>query len=105
MPDPDPRPVELHVERSKHLKIRWADGHESVIPLRDLRKACPCAPCAEARRDSETNPLAVKEPEHDVQAMTTVDSAALVGNYALQIRWKDGHDAGIYPFGLLRSLG
>ena len=37
--------------------------------------------------------------------MVTVDEAELVGRYALRIRWKDGHDSGVYDFALLRSLG
>ena len=32
------------------------------------------------------------------------DRAELVGRYALQIFWNDGHSAGIYAFDYLRSL-
>jgi DUF971 family protein len=28
-----------------------------------------------------------------------------VGRYAIQIRWSDGHESGIYPFRRLRDLG
>ena len=28
-----------------------------------------------------------------------------VGNYALSLRWGDGHDGGIYSFAFLRRLG
>jgi DUF971 family protein len=31
-------------------------------------------------------------------------SVAPVGNYALQFRWSDGHDTGIYTFEYLRKL-
>jgi len=27
-----------------------------------------------------------------------------VGNYAVSLTWKDGHNTGIYPFRLLRRL-
>ena len=27
-----------------------------------------------------------------------------IGRYAVRLRWSDGHSAGIYEFGLLRSL-
>ena len=27
-----------------------------------------------------------------------------VGNYAVEIRWSDGHDTGIYPFDRLRAM-
>jgi DUF971 family protein len=28
-----------------------------------------------------------------------------IGNYAVQIKWSDGHDTGLYPFNMIRSLG
>jgi DUF971 family protein len=37
--------------------------------------------------------------------MATIASAELVGNYAVRVRWADGHDTGIYDFALLRALG
>jgi DUF971 family protein len=35
---------------------------------------------------------------------TQVADARLVGNYALQITWGDGHDTGIYDFRYWRSI-
>jgi ATP-binding protein involved in chromosome partitioning len=102
---PQSQPIELNLKRSTHLEIQWADGHRSVIPVLQLRKACPCAACRAAREERERNPLAVSQPVRDPHDMVTVDRAELVGNYGLRIRWKDGHGAGIYDFGLLRSLG
>jgi DUF971 family protein len=32
------------------------------------------------------------------------ESAELVGRYALQIHWSDGHSSGIYTFTYLRTL-
>jgi DUF971 family protein len=34
----------------------------------------------------------------------TAESAELVGNYALKIRFSDGHDTGIYSWSYLRSI-
>jgi DUF971 family protein len=103
--DPRTQPVRLDFERTKHLKIRWADGHESVIPLQRLREACPCAVCqAEHAEDAKEVGMAGEGKTHDPERVT-VAKADLVGNYAVQIRWEDGHDAGIYDFALLRSLG
>jgi DUF971 family protein len=103
--DPRTQPIELNLERAKRLEIRWADGHHSVIPLLQLRRACPCAACQATREEHEHNPLVVNPPVQNPQEMVTVDEAELVGNYALRIRWKDGHAAGIYDFELLRELG
>ena len=105
MSDARTQPVELNLERSRQLTIRWADGHQSVIPLRELRRACPCASCRAARDQQERDPLAVVQPVDSLEESLTVDSAELAGNYALRIRWKDGHDTGLYDFALLRSLG
>jgi DUF971 family protein len=33
-----------------------------------------------------------------------VQAIQVVGRYALQLFWRDGHDTGIYSFELLRSL-
>lgn len=32
-------------------------------------------------------------------------SCEYVGNYAIRIRWSDGHDTGLYNFKLLRERG
>lgn len=98
-------PVELNLKRTEHLHIRWADGQESVIPLTQLRQACPCATCRAAREERDRKAPAAIRPAENQQDMVTADMAELVGNYGLRIRWKDGHEAGIYDFGLLRSLG
>jgi DUF971 family protein len=80
------------------VKIRWADGHESVYPARALRLACPCAGCVDettgqrrvGARDVPQNVVPVKiEP---------------TGNYGMSVRWSDGHRTGIYAFDLLRKL-
>lgn len=99
------RPIELKLERDKHLRIQWADGCASVIPLDELRRACPCASCREAREQFRGGGLTVLQPEPDLALMTTAETAELVGNYGLRVRWRDGHDAGIYDFAMLRTLG
>lgn len=104
MSDPKTQPVELNLKRTKHLQIRWADGGETTIPLPRLRKACPCATCRATREEQQRNPLVVSQPVQNPHEMVIVDDAELVGNYAVRIRWRDGHDTGIYDFALLRAL-
>lgn len=87
------RPLDLEIEGDRVLRIRWANGEESVLPLPFLRHRCPCATCR-AERDAGSGP-----PQ-----ATRVASAELVGNYALKITWADGHNAGIYDFQYLRRL-
>jgi ATP-binding protein involved in chromosome partitioning len=92
-----PSAIRQHGPRS--LAIRWADGHESLFDVRELRLACGCAQCVdewtgEERLDAsavpgDVHPLAIRP----------------VGRYAIQIDWSDGHATGIYPFRRLRELG
>ncbi len=104
MPRTEIQPVEINLDRIKHLNVRWSDGHESTIPLLQLRKACPCASCREERAERAKNPLVVIPPERNVLEMVTVNKAELAGNYALKITWNDGHDVGLYDFALLREI-
>lgn len=101
-----PQPVELEIDRERgQLQVRWRDGGHTVLTLAALRRACPCATCRAMRAEQADNRLVVISPPADEQAQVSVAEAELVGRYALRITWGDGHDAGIYDFVLLRSLG
>lgn len=97
---PQTTPKEMRwLEKRAEFAMGWADGHQSVFPLLYLRKECPCALCRGEREDH--NPFRViKELPEALKAMT-IDP---VGNYAIQIRWSDGHATGIYTFDFLRRL-
>lgn len=38
------------------------------------------------------------------QAATTIRTIDLVGSSALHIVWQDGHERGIFPYALIRTL-
>ena len=76
------------------LTLHWSDG-ESTVSATRLRAGCRCAPCQSARVRGE--PAAA----HD--ALTLVD-ALPIGHYAVQLRFSDGHERGIYPWAYLRDL-
>ena len=81
----------------QELAIEWDDGHRTVYTARELRQACPCAGCVDeitGRRTLNVDAVPVDTETRDV---------ALVGNYALSIRFSDGHATGIYPFQMLRD--
>ena len=100
------RPIDLDIDRqSGQLRIRWQDGMETAVSLAAVRRQCPCATCRAARAEQSDHRLAVIAPPDDEQKLVTVSQAKLVGRYALQIIWADGHDTGIYDFELLRALG
>lgn len=98
------QPVHLDLQKARELRIQWADGVQTAIPLAALRVACPCATCRALREERQRNPLTVLPAPLNIADMTTVIQAELVGHYALRIHWKDGHDTGIFDFALLRSL-
>ena len=83
------------------VSIAWSDGHRSFYPYAYLRSKCPCASCEENESppDPGTSPFPIlgRKP-------LKPERAELVGRYALQIFWNDGHSTGIYAFDFLRSL-
>src|SRR3954447_26968331 len=95
-------PTGLHLKKTEALDITWADGHQSHLPLRLLRKYCPCAGCQGERDILGRTRLPIVRTTYD--GPITANGAELVGNYALRIEFSDGHNAGIYTFPYLRQL-
>lgn len=91
-------PRELVRVGSGEFKIVWQDGHESRFGARALRLACPCAACV----DEWTGRRLVAEGAAPVDVR--LDDARLVGNYAVQFVFSDGHSTGIFSFETLRGL-
>lgn len=86
------------------LSITWADGAQCTYPLGNLREACPCVECrgGHSRMGREFDPedilRLVPKRSYGMKAIE------MVGNYALQPLWDDGHSTGIYTFEYLRRL-
>jgi DUF971 family protein len=86
------------------LAIAWNDGTESFLKLETLRRACPCAACG-------GEPDVLGQIASRGRGISYTDKSFelvrfdLVGGYALQPRWADGHSTGIYSFTYLRRLG
>ena len=84
------------------LAIAWNDSTESFLKLEMLRRACPCAACG-----GEPDVLGQVLRPHVSYTNKSFELVGfdLVGGYALQPRWADGHSTGIYSFTYLRRLG
>jgi DUF971 family protein len=114
MPIPlDPRKkataVKVHVKTGAGVDITWADGHASHYDFAYLREECPCATCNDERGKKDAfaaaapaansfAPLPMFKPKPRAQAAT------VVGNYAVQISFTDGHSTGIYSYDHLRNI-
>ena len=94
-----PQKIKLAGENNT-LTIQWSDGHLSAYPYQRLRDRCPCATCTEAGPPEPAAPSPLKLYTRTLRPAR----AELVGRYALQIYWNDGHSSGIYSFEYLRSL-
>ena len=83
------------------LAIVWSDGTESYLPLEHLRRACPCAACG-----GEPDVMGNIDRPHLAysDASFRLRGYALVGGYALQPTWEDGHGTGLYTFPFLQRL-
>lgn len=100
------RPTDLRINRREGLRIDWADGHHCHYPLAYLRKQCPCATCRHQREDAAPSGegMSLTVLPANIDRAVEFRDARLVGNYAIQITWADGHATGIYDFRYLRAI-
>jgi DUF971 family protein len=84
------------------LAIAWNDGEETFLRLEALRRACPCAVCG-----GEPDVLGnIDAPEVTYTPQSFIlRGYQIIGGYALQPSWGDGHGTGLYTFAYLRRLG
>jgi len=99
-----PLPTNIDVEKTSGVRITWSDGRVSEYSLRKLRDNCPCAQCKEERAKPPAKKPLLRVLPGNFDGDLVIASAELVGNYALQLTWTDGHSTGIYSFTYLRSL-
>ena len=85
------------------LAIQWSDGTESFFDLQLLRRACPCAACG-GEPDVLGSIMSRDGGMSYTEASFELTGFEIVGGYALQPRWRDGHGTGIYSFQYLRRL-
>lgn len=101
----EPPPTHLDLKKDKGLTVQWADGASSYYSIAYLRKMSPSAEMRELRSEMATNPLTILPSSMaSHRGPLTAASAELVGNYALRIRFSDGHDTGIFSWDYLRSI-
>jgi DUF971 family protein len=93
---PAPTEIKLH-QRSRILEIAFADGRRFSLPYEFLRVHSPSAEVRGHGAGQETLQTGKKDVE--------IVSVEPVGTYAIQPRFSDGHDSGLYSWEYLYDLG
>ena len=91
----EPREI---IDEGDTFSIRWADGETSRFEAAQLRRACACAGCVNEWTGEQT--LKPESVSDDIK----IQEANLVGRYALNFKFSDNHETGIYSFKYLREL-
>ena len=91
-------PTEIRLKQGAQLLVVSFDGGESFeLPCEYLRVF---SPSAEVRGHGLAEPLLVLGKQ-----AVTIKAIEPVGNYAVKLVFSDGHDTGLYTWGLLHELG
>jgi DUF971 family protein len=87
-----------------NIAIKWNDGSESFLSNKIMRDKCPCANCS-GESDVFGNTYKSNSPKLEDNNQYIINRYINIGHYAIRIIWQDGHNAGIYSFEFLKSLG
>jgi len=93
-----PRPTGLVLHKASHaLEVTFEDGAVFTLPCEYLRVE---SPSAEVQGHGPGQKVLVPgKRDVNIAAITPV------GNYAVQLRFDDGHDSGLYSWSYLHELG
>jgi DUF971 family protein len=70
----------LHEVGSYAVGVQWSDGHDSIYPLENLRRFCPCDWC-QGKVQGEIP-----------QANKRLRQFSRLGNQGVFLGWSDGHE-------------
>ena len=91
-------PVQIVEESDSEISIKWSDDVETRYTALTLRSSCPCAGCI----NEWTGEKMLDESK--IPRDISFEHTSIVGRYALNFHFSDGHDTGIFSFGFLRKL-
>lgn len=96
-------PVKIRLNKQETLNIEWSDGRIIKYPLKLLRDESP-----DATNKGETilwKHYAPPPQGPGKPGKYEIEKIEMVGNYAIQIKWKDGYDYGLFSWEYLLNLG
>ena len=91
-------PTQIIEESDREISIKWSDEAETKYDAAQLRRACPCASCV----NEWTGEKMLKD--ENISEDLNFSSISVVGRYALNFHFSDGHETGIFSFQYLRKL-
>jgi DUF971 family protein len=93
-----PWPTELRLNREKsQLTVAYDSGERFVLAAEYLRVESPSAE-VQGHGPGQKQVVTGKE-------QVTIEALEPVGNYAVRIRFDDGHDTGLFTWDYLHELG
>jgi DUF971 family protein len=108
MPLADPKSIKVNISTGSGVDIEWKDGHNTHYAFQWLRDACPCATCEEERKKADRQPgQPLPKPATLLPMYKEPVKPAFVhavGKYAINFKWNDGHESGIYSWDYLRMM-
>jgi DUF971 family protein len=91
-------PTQIIEESNAKVLIKWSDESETSYTAAELRRSCPCATCV----NEWTGEKVLRD--ESISEETTFDHIWIVGRYALNFHFSDGHDTGIFSFKYLHEI-
>lgn len=96
MSQPKPTVIKLH-RKSRVLEVQFDNGARHELPCEYLRVY---SPSAEVRGHGGGEPMLVGGKRE-----VNISAIEPVGQYAVRLRFDDGHDTGLYTWDILHDLG
>jgi len=93
-----PEPTQIIEESDSEISIKWSDDAETKYNAAQLRRACPCASCV-----NEWTGEKILQSEN-ISDELKFNHISIVGRYALNFHFSDGHDTGIFSFKYLLEM-
>ena len=91
-------PVQIVEENDAEISVTWSDDVVTNYRASQLRRSCPCAGCVNEWTGEKML------DEKNIPDDLSFDHITVVGRYALNFDFSDGHDTGIFSFKYLKDL-
>ncbi len=91
-------PTQIIEESDSSVSIMWSDDTSTNYTAPQLRRSCPCATCV----NEWTGEKILKDDQ--IAEDLSFSHISIVGRYALNFHFSDGHNTGIFSFDYLRKL-